>query len=115
MQEVMCTTAEVQDIVSKAEERLEKQIKDLEERQNERLEASHLAVANSVSEFGKDLKSLTEKIDGRDEVFAQIENIAKMYEGVHIIQRFIIGTAKVLLAISAIGASIVWAVNQAIK
>lgn len=69
MKEVMCTTAEVQEIVSQAEKRLEKMISEAEDRQNKRLEVSHMSVSKSVSNFGNDLKNLKKDI----EVFIELK------------------------------------------
>ena len=58
----MCSREEVQDIVSKAETRLEKQIESLETHQNKRLEESHMALSKSISNFGADIKNIDSSI-----------------------------------------------------
>lgn len=58
----MCTRQEVQDIVAKVETRLEKRIEDMEKHQNTRLEQSHLAVADTVSAFGEEIKKDREQM-----------------------------------------------------
>jgi hypothetical protein len=100
----MCTKAEVQSIVSEAETRLEHKMELLENRHIERLASSHMAIAKSVSGFGGDLQDLTKKIEG----------IVNLYDGVSTVKTFIVGLASVIIAISAIGASIIWVV-KAIK
>ena len=58
----MYSREEVQDIVSKAETRLEKQIESLETHQNKRLEESHMALSKSISSFGADIKNIDSSI-----------------------------------------------------
>lgn len=58
----MCTRKEVEDIVEKAERRLELKIAEVEKRQNERLEESHRAISKSVSDFGGDIKKLKDEL-----------------------------------------------------
>lgn len=101
----MCTKAEVQLIVSDAETRLKKEMEALETRQIDRLEKSHIAIAKSVSGFGSDLKKLNERIEG----------IVNLYDGVSTIKSFIVGLASVIIAITAIGASIIWVVKTIVK
>ena len=84
----MCSTAEVQDIVNKAESRLDKKIEALEAHQDKRLEESHMAIAKSVSNFGADLKRLTlltednyskREIDANNEIMKeQLDRIESM-------------------------------------
>ena len=101
----MCSKAEVQAIVSEAETRLERKMEMLETRQIKRLEDSHMAIAKSVSGFGDDLKQLTEQMKG----------IVDLYNGVSTIKGFVVGLATVIIAISAIGASIIWVVKTIMK
>jgi hypothetical protein len=101
----MCSKAEVQAIVSEAETRLERKMEMLELQQIKRLEDSHMAIAKSVSGFGSDLKKLTERIEG----------VVKLYDGVSTIKGFVVGLATVIIAISAIGASIIWVIKTIMK
>lgn len=63
MKEVICTTQEVQEIVDNSEMRIVAMIKKQEEDFNNRLNLSHTAIANSVSDFGSDIKSITKNIN----------------------------------------------------
>jgi prophage DNA circulation protein len=101
----MCSKAEVQAIVSEAETRLERKMESLETRQIKRLEDSHMAIAKSVSGFGNDLKQLTAQLDG----------VLSLYNGASTLKSFIVGLASTILAITAIGASVIWIIKQAMK
>lgn len=101
----MCSAKEVQEIVSQTEARLKHDMDLLEQRQIERLESSHMAIAKSVSGFGNDLKILTE----------QLEGVLGLYNGASTMKKFIVGLASFVLAITAIGASVIWVIKQAIK
>ena len=101
----MCSAKEVQEIVTAAKAELKHDMELLELRQIKRLEDSHMAIAKSVSGFGNDLKLLTE----------QLEGVLGLYNGASTMKKFIVGLASFVLAITAIGASIIWIVKQAIK
>lgn len=101
----MCSAKEVQKIVAEAEARIKEEMESLETRQIKRLEDSHMAIAKSVSGFGNDLKQLTEQLDG----------VLSLYNGASTMKKFIVGLASFVLAITAIGASVIWIVKQAVK
>lgn len=101
----MCSAKEVQKIVAEAEARLKKEMEMLETRQIKRLEDSHMAIAKSVSGFGNDLKQLTAQLDG----------VLSLYNGASTMKKFIVGLASFVLAITAIGASIIWVVKTIMK
>jgi hypothetical protein len=101
----MCSKAEVQAIVSEAETRLERKMEMLELQQIKRLEDSHMAIAKSVSGFGNDLKQLTAQLDG----------VLSLYNGASTMKKFIVGLASFVLAITAIGASVIWMVKTIMK
>ncbi len=101
----MCSREEVALIVAESEKRLETKMNDLEEKQIKRLNDSHMAIAKSVSDFGSDLKELKESIKG----------VTSLYEGVSVVKGFIVGLASVIIAITAIGASIIWFFKTFVK
>jgi len=97
-----CSNEEVQEIMAQYTAQLRAEIADLEARQNEKIEKSHMAVASSVSEFGKDLKNLSKDIKG----------IVDLYNGVSTVKSFVVGLASLIIAISAVGASVIWLIKS---
>ena len=97
-----CSSEEIQEIMSQYTAQLRLEISDLEKRQDEKLEKSHMAVAQSVSGFGNDLKALR----------TEIKSIVDLYNGVSTVKSFIVGLASLIIAISAVGAGVIWIIKS---
>ncbi len=108
----MCTREETEQIVNKMGKELE-----------EKLFKSHTAIAETVSNLGNELKEdrernkkehekIHEKLDTLD--IRALNNMAKFYSGSQTMGGFIMWLSKVILSITAIGASLVYMINRSI-
>lgn len=98
----MCSKEEVQKIVDKAELRLEKRIDEKLFKQQVELSKT---VSNLMGEIKQDLGQLKEHS-------SKVDDIVSLYDGVSTVKSFVVGLASLIIAISAIGASIIWVIKS---
>jgi len=91
-------------------EEMNLQMQVAEERMEKRLQESHLAIAGTISNFGSELQALNKKLDSVD--FEALSKMTDFFKGVVGFRSFIVGLASVVIAISAIGAGVIFIIKS---
>jgi FKBP-type peptidyl-prolyl cis-trans isomerase (trigger factor) len=105
----MCSREEVREIVESSEARMESRIEELAERE-QRLRESQLALAVTISELNADFKKFYNKFEHIEA--EDLKLIVSSYNGITTFKNMVTGLASIIIAISAIGAAVIWIVRS---
>jgi len=116
----MCSKEEVEKIVNESEKRMELKLEALEQKWQNELERSHVAVAGTVSALGAEFKDIAKDFKAFVQKWDHIEAddlriVISSYNGIATVKNIITGMATVILSISAIGAGVIWLVKTIVS